>query len=686
MEFSMGLGFFMKLTMNIQDLDKFASNAVIAIDRLANSINRTAKPTQETTEEIEKLAEASDELNKQSSKVTGLSNLIDKFKGLKKSISDLGIDKLYKNMEKFYKDSIKAANEAIAAEVNLQTVMIKRQGLEKTAVQSVMDHSKNLSKSSTISANVGVRGQAKLAETVKDPSNINLLTNAMYDLAAATYGVNVSQDQMIKTASLISQVMKGDLSVLADSGLNVEGLFSEVDRKLLETGTEAERTALVVEKINRLYGGMAQYMSQIPAGRIQQLKNAWQEVKEEIGLRVLPHLLNLIETINKNMPHIENIGIGIATAFSFATMGIDSVISLFGFLADAVVDYWGIVEPILWAMSGLIIGELIPKIILLTASVWASVVALLNQAKAFLTSAAAAVVANWKIMLIFLAIWGVIKLLSYFGITIKDIFTLVVKVIAWIGLLFWKLFTFFRDLIVVIFTPAKFKEKINIKELLDFSGATKWADNFVDKISGAFQNLPDFSVKTQVINVPTKTVGGSNGLSFSEYMKSMDIETNNKDSTNRSLLDVLGLSRSNFKISILEKSRTTKNSIMDAYPIHVWSKDHMGGRGYRNTAGNTLNSDVVIEPDNTTISYINSVGEVGRINDTVDISSEDLKLMRELAEVKNIQNFVTLTPTVSVQTGDITNGGFNVENVVQKITEALENEIAASAKGVYGYA
>ncbi|GIQ62124.1 hypothetical protein PACILC2_06920 [Paenibacillus cisolokensis] len=53
---------------------------------------------------------------------------------------------------------------------------------------------------------------------------------------------------------------------------------------------------------------------------------------------------------------------------------------------------------------------------------------------------------------------------------------------------------------------------------------------------------------------------------------------------------------------------------------------------------------------------MNRVNEVGRINETVDISSEDLKMMRELAEMKNIQNFVTLTPTVNVQTGDINSG------------------------------
>lgn len=72
-----------------------------------------------------------------------------------------------------------------------------------------------------------------------------------------------------------------------------------------------------------------------------------------------------------------------------------------------------------------------------------------------------------------------------------------------------------------------------------------------------------------------------------------------------------------------------------------------------------------------------------KTKDSIDISNEDLKVMRELAEMKNIQNFVTLTPTVSVQTGDITEGGFDIDTVITRITDSLINEVASSAEGVF---
>ncbi|MCY9752604.1 hypothetical protein M5W75_22980, partial [Paenibacillus larvae] len=60
---------------------------------------------------------------------------------------------------------------------------------------------------------------------------------------------------------------------------------------------------------------------------------------------------------------------------------------------------------------------------------------------------------------------------------------------------------------------------------------------------------------------------------------------------------------------------------------------------------------------------LKKVDKVGKIEDQVDISSEDLKVMRELAEMKSIQNFVTLTPTVNVTTGDIREG-YTVDEMI----------------------
>jgi hypothetical protein len=79
---------------------------------------------------------------------------------------------------------------------------------------------------------------------------------------------------------------------------------------------------------------------------------------------------------------------------------------------------------------------------------------------------------------------------------------------------------------------------------------------------------------------------------------------------------------------------------------------------------------------------LKKVDKVGKVEKPIDISKEDLKVMRDVAEMKNIQNFVTLTPTIQVKTGPVTNQA-NVDSIVSKITQKLNEDIASTAKGLY---
>lgn len=71
------------------------------------------------------------------------------------------------------------------------------------------------------------------------------------------------------------------------------------------------------------------------------------------------------------------------------------------------------------------------------------------------------------------------------------------------------------------------------------------------------------------------------------------------------------------------------------------------------------------------------------VDNDINIADEDLQLMRDVAEARYVQNFVTLTPTVQVS-GNTINEKVDVDYVVDEIENRLSNEIAASAEGVYG--
>ncbi|MNO22877.1 hypothetical protein D3C76_126660 [compost metagenome] len=79
---------------------------------------------------------------------------------------------------------------------------------------------------------------------------------------------------------------------------------------------------------------------------------------------------------------------------------------------------------------------------------------------------------------------------------------------------------------------------------------------------------------------------------------------------------------------------------------------------------------------------LKKVDKLGKVEKPIDISKEDLKVMRDVAEMKNIQNFVTLTPTIQVKTGPVTNEA-NVDSIVKKIGNMLNEEVVSTAKGLY---
>lgn len=70
------------------------------------------------------------------------------------------------------------------------------------------------------------------------------------------------------------------------------------------------------------------------------------------------------------------------------------------------------------------------------------------------------------------------------------------------------------------------------------------------------------------------------------------------------------------------------------------------------------------------------------IDDKIDVSNEHLEMLRDLAEEKSIQNFVTLTPTVQVTTGDVKQEA-DIDKIISKIETYMENELQNSAEGLY---
>lgn len=73
---------------------------------------------------------------------------------------------------------------------------------------------------------------------------------------------------------------------------------------------------------------------------------------------------------------------------------------------------------------------------------------------------------------------------------------------------------------------------------------------------------------------------------------------------------------------------------------------------------------------------------IGKIDSDISIADEDLQMLRELSDIKSIQNFVTLTPTVSFK-DVVVREEADIPKITAAIEKVMKDDIARSAEGVY---
>lgn len=107
-----------------------------------------------------------------------------------------------------------------------------------------------------------------------------------------------------------------------------------------------------------------------------------------------------------------------------------------------------------------------------------------------------------------------------------------------------------------------------------------------------------------------------------------------------------------------------------------------GGRNFANWLTNGIDALKNLDFDLQNDWYKEpNIDNVDNIGGDINISDEDLKFLRDVAEMRFVQNFVTLTPTVAVDAK--ISERVDVDEVVNRIESKLEDEFAIAAEGVY---
>lgn len=197
---------------------------------------------------------------------------------------------------------VEAANAQTESEKRLEQTMSNVKGTTESQIKSVKKYAAELQGLTTVGDEVSIMGASQLATFQLQSDTIKTLMPSLNDLAVAQYGVAVSGDQMKSMANLVGKVMAGNVSSLSRYGV----VMDETQSKLLKTGTESQKAAVLVDVLKQNFGGLSEAMANTPEGRIQQLKNAWGDVQEVVGAKLYPAITSVLTWMTDKIPYIQS--------------------------------------------------------------------------------------------------------------------------------------------------------------------------------------------------------------------------------------------------------------------------------------------------------------------------------------------------------------------------------------------
>jgi len=250
------------------------------------------------------------------------------------------------------KKSMDAYGVQAAAETKLTEIYKTRMGVTGEAAQKTIELASALQKQGIIGDEVTLSGAQQLATFAKYPGTVDKLLPAMDNLLAQQKGVNATSQDATNIANMMGKVMMGQTGALKRAGVT----FDETQEKIMKTGTEEEKAAMLAEVITQNVGNMNEAFAQTDAGKIQQMKNSMGDLSEKIGGMLAPAISNLASFVSTNLiPRVESF-LNFMSAnplFAKIVLGVTGVLAVGGPLLIMIGSVVSAVGAIAGALAGL---------------------------------------------------------------------------------------------------------------------------------------------------------------------------------------------------------------------------------------------------------------------------------------------------------------------------------------------
>jgi tape measure domain-containing protein len=516
--------------------------------------------------------------------------------------------------------------------------------------------------------NDGLQTTAELQDMIMKSVNRSRAAYSTTADAVAKMGI-MAGDAFSSNEELIafSELINKQFTIAGTSAAGIDAAMLQLTQAMSSGVLRGEELNSVFEQAPTIIRAIADYLG-VPIGKIREIaaegqitstivKNAMLASADEINAKfaAMPMTFSQVWTIAKNI----------------ALEAFTPVLTLIGQGAQWIYDNWSMIAPVFWGLAAAALGYAV-ALGIQTAATWIAN----GAAQAFFTT----LLTNplfWIALAIGVVVAAIYKWVqSVGGLKVAWLICVNAVLTAW-------------DWVKIGFmTGVYFVMNLWNRLQLAFYTASVNIQNFMGDMKAGvltiLQNMVNGAI--DIINGFINTLNKIPGVSIDAIEKVTFGTTAQmeNDAAKQARAADLAAYQDQINSQIAERDSALSAMKAEARAATAQREAEIAAAKAESAAGNGSTEpdwSAYANTDPGDIGNVDRVGSVGSIDEDVNIADEDLKFLRDVAEMRYVQNFVTLTPTVAVDAK--ISEKVDVDEVVDKIERRLETEFEAAAEGVY---
>lgn len=611
--------------------------------------------------------------------------LLSTVKGL---VASLGGIFLIRQGASFIGECNEKVSQLHQAETKLTEVMGAMQGAGTSQVNMMKNLASEISGYGVVGKTALINGAQQASTYFHQTDAVKTLLPKMADLAVQMHGVNVTNEDMVNIGNMTGKVMTGQVGALRRAGIS----FTDYQEKVMKNGTEMEKANMLAQVIEQNVGKMNETMAQTPEGVMARNQRDFDAVKTTIGQQVQPAIVSMFNAIHNNLPTIQLLATGFGNATVLVMGAITGIINIGTQMINFFKSNWTLIEPIIWGIvAALIVYNATMGIGWLTtlkdigakalhvvssAASTAAIIAM-TFAQEGLNAALSLCPLTWIIIAIIAVIAAIYLVVAAINKVQNKTISATGKIVGWV-------FAAGAGVLnIAIGTINAIIQAVWSIFVQPFIGIIEWILNVTnggfDSFGGAVANLIGQIISwfLSLGKVVTKIIDAIFGTDWTSGLTSL-----------QDTVTSWGKNENSITLNKEAPSIDYRINYGDAY-----GKGYDIGSGIeskvKNTFGNlfkkgeTKDKDYGYGTDAITNNTAETAANTAKTSDSLDITNQQLKYIKDYAEQRAINRFTTAK--ISVDMSNVINGSSkaDMEGIVTHLKTRLEEEMSAVAEGVH---